>query len=60
MRIPATSGSWASYLFNRPRTEYLCPAGHGTVSVSPGEPGGPDSSDWKDMDESWRDLFKKP
>ncbi len=60
MRIPASSGSWASYIFNRPRTEYLCPAGHGTVSVSPGEPGGPDSSDWKDMDESWRDLFKNP
>jgi hypothetical protein len=58
MRIPASSGSWASYIFNRPRTEYLCPAGHGTVSVSPGEPGGPESSDWKDMDESWRDLFR--
>lgn len=60
MRIPASSGSWASYIFNRPKTEYLCPAGHGTVSVSPGEPGGPESSDWKDMDESWRDLFKNP
>lgn len=60
MRIPASSGSWASYLFNRPRTEYLCPVGHGTVSVSPGEPGAGESSDWKDMDDSWRELFKQP
>ena len=58
MRIPSSSGSWASFLFNRPKTEYLCPVGHGTVSVTPGEPGGPDSSDWKDMDESWRELFQ--
>jgi hypothetical protein len=58
MRIPAASGSWASSLFNRPKTEYLCPAGHGTVSVSLGEPGEPESSDWKNMDESWRELFK--
>jgi len=60
VRTPASSGSWAGYLFNRPRTEYLCPAGHGTVSVTPGAPGGPESSDWTDMDDSWRDLFKRP
>ncbi|MBI4874212.1 MAG: ABC transporter permease [Acidobacteria bacterium] len=60
MRLPSSSGSLAGYLFDRLRTEYLCPAGHGTVSVASTEPGGGESSDWKDMDDSWRELFKKP
>ena len=33
LRMPILTGSWTHILFVRPRTEYSCPYGHGTLKV---------------------------
>jgi len=54
---PFTTGTWSSSLLDRPTTEYLCPAGHGSLSVSDMDVSGAHSAEWTDMDDAWRDLF---
>lgn len=54
LRKPVSIGVWSSQILDQPATEYLCPAGHGTLYVS--ETGNaPDH--WTVLDESWQDLF---
>ncbi len=34
LRMPVLTGSWTNVLFGAPRTEYICPYGHGTLKVA--------------------------
>jgi hypothetical protein len=33
LRMPILTGDWTHILLGRPRTEYICPFGHGTLKV---------------------------
>ncbi len=54
MLMPAPIGTWSSALLDQPATEYVCPAGHGTLYV--GETSNAPVH-WTVLDESWQDLF---
>jgi hypothetical protein len=54
MLMPAPIGTWSSALLDQPATEYVCPAGHGTLYVA--ETGNAPTH-WTVLDESWQDLF---
>src|SRR6185437_3883935 len=34
LRMPIQRGSWTNVLLGAPRTEYICPYGHGTLNVA--------------------------
>jgi hypothetical protein len=54
LRRPVSIGSWASQILDQPATEYLCPAGHGTMYIA--ETGNaPDH--WTKLDETWQEFF---
>lgn len=66
LRMPVSHGSYGQMLlFGRPRTEYICSYGHGTLVQPELHIGGREPSDWKphDMDNIWEELYaldKKP
>lgn len=57
LRMPVETGSWSSMLqFGRPRIEYICPYGHGTLKVPEVQLAGPEHPDWKENQDLWREL----
>jgi hypothetical protein len=54
LKKPVPIGVWSSQILDQPATEYLCPAGHGTLYVA--ETGNAPAH-WTLFDESWHDLF---
>lgn len=57
LRMPVETGSWSSMLqFGRPRIEYICPYGHGTLQVPEVQLSGPEPSDWREIRDIWREL----
>jgi hypothetical protein len=58
LRMPVFAGSWPNMLlFGRPRTEYICVYGHGTLKVPEEQITGHDSPDWEPHDEDiWKEL----
>jgi hypothetical protein len=58
LRMPITIGSWGQMLmFGRPRIEYICPFGHGTLKVPELQISGLEPLDWLPHDEDiWKEL----
>ena len=57
LRMPVETGSWGQMLlFGRPRIEYICPFGHGTLKVPEVQISGMEQSDWKAHSDMWTEL----
>lgn len=55
--MPVSSGSWGGMLqFGRPRIEYICPYGHGTLEVSEVQISGLESPAWMPHEDMWAEL----
>lgn len=58
LRMPLSTGSWDQMLqFGRPKMEYICPFGHGTLDVHQIQFSGREKDDWRKHDDDiWREL----
>jgi hypothetical protein len=56
LRMPITYGVWDQVLMGRPRTDYICPFGHGTLRVPELHLASPDLVQWKPIDNMWKEL----
>ncbi|MGH7488700.1 MAG: hypothetical protein ACRD5Z_23200 [Bryobacteraceae bacterium] len=56
--MPVASGSWGNMVvFGRPRTEWICPYGHGTLSIEELQITGRQAPDWQPHDDDiWKEL----
>ncbi|NDJ15608.1 MAG: hypothetical protein EBY17_31300 [Acidobacteriia bacterium] len=59
LRMPLLTGSWTHVLIGRPRTEYICPYGHGTLKVEELQSTGLTEPDWQPHEDMWKELAKK-
>ena len=59
LRMPLATGSWTQVLLSRPRTEYICPYGHGTLKVEELQITGHAEPDWQANEDMWKELLKK-
>ncbi len=57
LRMPIATGSWTHVLLGPPRTEYICPYGHGTLRVPDLQVGGPHPPDWQKHEDFWKELL---
>lgn len=57
LRMPIATGSWTHVLLGPPRTEYICPYGHGTLKVPELQISGPHAADWQPNEDMWKELF---
>jgi hypothetical protein len=63
LRMPVGTGSWSHMLLlGRPKTEYICVYGHGTLKVADLQITGRENPDWQPHnDDIWAELApKKP
>lgn len=57
LRMPVETGSWSSMLqLGRPRIEYICPYGHGTLRQEEVQILGPETPQWDQTPDLWKDL----
>ena len=56
LRMPILTGSWTHVLFGAPRTEYICPYGHGTLKVAELQITGRQNPDWEPHEDMWKEL----
>lgn len=57
LRMPVEIGSWSRMLqFGRPRIEYICPYGHGTLKEEELQISGRQTAEWNQSDDLWEDL----
>jgi hypothetical protein len=57
LRMPVETGSWSQMLqFGRPRIEYICPYGHGTLRQDELQISGLERSEWNESADLWEDL----
>jgi hypothetical protein len=56
LRMPILRGSWTHVLFGAPRTEYICPYGHGTLKVAELQITGRQNPDWEPHEDMWKEL----
>ncbi|MCX6623404.1 MAG: hypothetical protein NTY38_20540 [Acidobacteria bacterium] len=60
LRMPVETGSWESMLrLGMPRTEYICPYGHGTLKVPEVQITGHEGADWAPNEDIWKELAKR-
>jgi hypothetical protein len=59
LRMPIETGSWSRILqFGRPRIEYICPYGHGTLREDELHISGMSLSEWeRHSDDIWTELI---
>jgi hypothetical protein len=58
LRMPVTLGSWGQMLqLGRPRIEYICPYGHGTLKVAELQISGLEPSEWEKHGDMWEELL---
>ena len=58
LRMPVATGSWTHILFiGTPRTEYICPYGHGTLKVAELQITGRENPDWQAREDIWKELY---
>jgi hypothetical protein len=56
--MPVATGSWTHMLFlGMPRTEYICPYGHGTLKVAELQITGRQNPDWQPNEDIWEELY---
>ena len=59
LRIPVETGSWGYMLqLGRPRIEYICPYGHGTLNIEEIQFPGKVPPAWKEHGDIWDELFE--
>ncbi|MCL4401691.1 MAG: hypothetical protein M1436_03370 [Acidobacteria bacterium] len=57
LRMPIETGSWGRMLqFGRPRIEYICPYGHGTLKEAELQISGLENAEWTPHQELWTEL----
>jgi hypothetical protein len=56
LRMPLTSGGWNGILLGPPRTDYICPFGHGTLRVPDLHISSGGDAEWDPIDDMWREL----
>jgi len=57
LRMPVETGSWSRMLFlGKPRIEYICPYGHGTLKLSELQISGLENPEWNPHGEIWDEL----
>jgi hypothetical protein len=57
LRMPVETGSWGGMLLlGRPRTEYICPYGHGTLKFAELQISGLENPEWNPNGEIWDEL----
>jgi hypothetical protein len=57
LRMPVETGSWSRMLqLGRPRIEYICPYGHGTLRQEEIQILGPETPQWDQTPDLWQDL----
>jgi len=58
LRMPVETGSWSRMLqFGRPRIEYICPYGHGTLKQDELQISGLETPEWNPhSDDLWEEL----
>ena len=58
LRMPIETGSWSRMLlFGRPRIEYICPYGHGTLKEDELQISGKENAEWTPhSDDYWEEL----
>jgi len=58
LRMPVETGSWSRMLqFGRPRIEYICPYGHGTLKEAEFQISGRETPEWSPhSDDLWEEL----
>jgi hypothetical protein len=58
LRMPIETGSWSSILqLGRPRIEYICPYGHGTLKEDELQISGRSNAEWTPhSDDIWAEL----
>lgn len=54
--MPVSRGSWQGVLLGPPRTEYICPYGHGTLRVKDLHLESPEATNWRQIDDIWKEL----
>jgi hypothetical protein len=56
--MPVSTGSWGHIvLFGQPRVEWICPYGHGTLSIAELQIAGRELPDWQPHDDNiWKEL----
>ncbi len=56
--MPVASGSWGNMLrLGRPKTEWICPYGHGTLKIDELNLTGKENPDWQPHDDNiWNEL----
>ena len=58
LRMPVEKGSWGRMLMlGRPKMEYICTYGHGTLNVPELQISGIENSEWKEHGDMWSELF---
>ena len=57
LRMPVLKGSWTHVLVGAPRTEYICPYGHGTLKVAELQITGHQNPDWEPHEDIWKELY---
>ena len=57
LRMPIETGSWGYMLqLGRPRIEYICPYGHGTLKEEELHISGVDNPEWTESGDMWEEL----
>jgi hypothetical protein len=57
LRMPIGTGSWGRMLqLGRPRIEYICPYGHGTLKLAELQISGLENPEWTPHAEIWEEL----
>ncbi len=57
LRMPVNSGSWsAATIFAPPRTEFICPYGHGTMTQPDLQIAGRETAVWVEHKDIWEEL----
>jgi len=57
LRMPVETGSWSRMLFlGRPRIEYICPYGHGTLKLPELQISGLENPEWNAHGGIWEEL----
>lgn len=61
LRMPVITGSWGrATIFSPPRTEYICPYGHGTMRENNLKIAGRQAPDWVEHKDIWEELESLP
>lgn len=58
LRMPVEKGSWSRMLLlGRPKVEYICIYGHGTLNVPEVQISGTETPEWEQKGDMWAELF---